>query len=44
MHKLKYVRHVCGRGRMDGSLVESKPVKLRKMAFIDVRSENLVGS
>jgi hypothetical protein len=44
MHKLKYVRHVCGLGTMDGSLVESKPVKLCKMAVIDVRSENLVGS
>jgi hypothetical protein len=46
MHKVKYVKHVSRRGTIDGSLVESKPDKLYKMAVqavIDVWSENVVG-
>jgi hypothetical protein len=47
MHKLNYVKHVCRRGTIGGSLVESKPDRLCKMAVqadTDVWSENAVGS
>ena len=43
---MKYVKHVCRCGTVDGSLVESKPDKLCKMAVkavTGVWSENLVG-
>lgn len=47
MHKMKYAKHVCRHGTINGSLVESKPEKLYKMAVRadrDVWSEHVVGS